>query len=302
MSIPDYQTLMLPLLKLAPDGSEHTAAEATAHLSNLFELTPEERTQKLPKRNEPLMRNRVGWARTYLKKAGLLEYPRRGVFRITGRGRRVIQQHPDTLDSGYLARFSDFNQWMDASRRGTRKPTNDQPNVTRTPTEILDEVMEELDGQVAVDLIQRAKSGSPEFFEQLVVDLLVKMGYGGNHQDAAKAVGRSGDGGIDGVIKQDALGLDVIYVQAKRWEGTVGRPDIQKFVGALEGKRARKGVFLTTGTFSNEALDYARSVSTTIVLVDGDQLGKLMLQHDLGVTTVQHYQLKQVDTDYFEVD
>jgi restriction system protein len=305
MAIPDYQTLMLPFLKLAADGEEHKFRTTVDKLAELYGLTDEERAELLPSGSAPLFDNRVGWARTYLKQAGLIKAPKRGVFLITERGKNVLEQNPPRIDVAFLDQFEDFREFRTRRRSKTEKEggSNERERVSETdstPEDSLALAYKNIRNALEAELLDQVKSASPSFFERLVVDLLVKMGYGGSLQDAGRALGRSGDGGIDGIIKEDRLGLDVIYLQAKRWEGTVGRPEIQKFAGALQGQRARKGVFITTSNFSKEAVEYASFIDTRMILIDGDRLVSLMVDHNVGVSTVGTYELKKVDSDYFD--
>jgi restriction system protein len=298
--IPDYQTLMLPLLKFASDGEEHSLRESIEALSTSFELSNNDRTQLLPSGRQPVMDNRVGWARTYLAKAGLLEVTRRGHFRITERGREVLRENPEFINVRYLDRFPEFVSFRRLSRSQDEGQANGNGESTdATPEELLEQSYEKLREDLAAELLSRVMATSPAFFERLVVELLVKMGYGGSLQDAGRAIGKSGDDGIDGIIKEDRLGLDVIFIQAKRWQATVGRPEIQKFVGALQGQRARKGVFITTSSFSAEAREYASRIDSKVVLIDGPQLAQFMMDFDIGVTPVASYQVKRLDSDYF---
>jgi restriction system protein len=300
MAIPDFQTLMLPLLRLLGDGAEHKASDATDELSDEFGLTSEERQEPLASGTQPRIRNRVGWACTYLKKAGLIESPARGEYRITDRGREVLASNPDRVDMKYLERFPEYVAFRDLrhERSGSRLPAGGATSES-TPEEELDAAYQQLRAALELEVLDQVKAASPVFFERLVVELLVKMGYGGTLRDAGQAVGRSGDGGIDGIIKEDRLGLDVIYVQAKRWESTVGRPEIQKFAGALQGHRARKGVFLTTAAFSADAIDFASRIDSKVVLIDGPTLAKYMVDHNVGVSLSQTYEVKRIDSDYF---
>ncbi|HWH72255.1 MAG TPA: restriction endonuclease [Candidatus Sulfotelmatobacter sp.] len=313
MPIPDYESAMLPLLELASDGIEHRFRDAVEQLAGHFQLTDSERAEMLPSGTAPLFDNRVGWARTYLKQAGLIESPKRGIFRITERGREVLARRPTRVDSTLLDQYEEFR----AFRTRRREVSNDaappasgstthavaaigELPAQKTPEDMLAAAYRRLRGDLELELLDQVKTASPAFFERLVIDLLVAMGYGGSRQDAGRAIGKSGDGGIDGIIKEDKLGLDVIYVQAKRWEGTVGRPEIQKFAGALQGQRANKGVFITTSGYSRDAIEYASLISSKIILVDGEQLASLMIDHNVGVSTVGMYELKRLDNDYFE--
>lgn len=299
MSIPDYQSLTLPLLRHLADGEEHNLRNLTDRLAEEFSLTDAERKELLPSGQQPVFDNRVGWARTYMKKAGLLESPRRGWVRITPRGLDVLKEQPERIDVGFLERFEEFRAFR--ALRETTAPT-DQASATideQSPEESLAQAYEILKQSVLAELLDQVRHASPAFFERLVVELLVHMGYGGSFQEAARAIGRSGDEGIDGIIKEDRLGLDVLYIQAKRWEQPVGRPEIQKFAGALQGHRARKGVFLTTSKFTNEAREYVERIDSKIVLIDGERIAELMFEHNVGVSTVATYPVKRIDNDFF---
>lgn len=313
MPIPDYQTLMLPLLRLAGDRQEHRFRDAIEQLAIEFALTEEDRATMLPSGTAPLFDNRVGWARTYLKQAALLESRKRGIFRITQRGVELLAKSPGRIDNSTLEQFPEYLAFR--LRKNDERPTpissvaesianqmpqRLEPSSDSTPEEQFSQAYQRLRSNLEAELLEQVKSASPAFFERLVIDLLVAMGYGGSRQDAGRAIGRSGDGGIDGIIKEDKLGLDVIYVQAKRWEGTVGRPEIQKFAGALQGQRANKGVFITTSSFSKEAEDYAGVINSKIILITGEQLSNLMVDHNVGVSPISNYELKRIDSDYFE--
>lgn len=298
MAIPDYQSCMLPLLKSYADGREKTFRETIDALAGEFQLTDQDRREMLPSGQQEVFANRVGWARTYLKKAGLIESPRRGVSRITQQGLDVLKEKPDRIDANYLERFPDFKGFR-TLRHSETKELQDIEINNRTPEESLESAYQKIRFDLATELVHRLKTCSPTFFERLVVEVIVKMGYGGTRKDAGKAVGRAGDGGIDGIIKEDKLGLDTIYVQAKRWENTVGRPEIQKFVGALTGQRARKGLFITTSAFSSDAEDYVSRIDAKVVLIDGETLAQLMIDHNVGVAPVGNYEIKKVDLDYF---
>ena len=303
MSIPDYQSIMLPVLRFMADGGDHTRPEATEFLATKFALTLEERNELLPSGKGPRFRSRVGWAITYLKKAGLLESSRRGVFRITAHGKEIINENPERIDRSYLRRFPEFVEFLNISRASKEEmPETETPDslAEETPRESLETACQTLRASLAQDILDHVLSCSPAFFERLVVELLVNMGYGGSRRDAGKSVGRSGDGGIDGSIKEDRLGLDAIYIQAKRWQNPIGRPEIQKFVGALQGQRAKKGVFITTSSFTPDAIDYASRVDTKVVLVDGKQIADLMIDFDVGVSVEASYVVKRIDSDYFE--
>ena len=298
MPVPDYQTFMLPLLQLASDQKEHTLSEAYDTLAAQFTLTESERIDMLPSGRQSRFENRVGWARTYLKKAGLIESAGRGRFRITQRGLAVLKSKPANITKEFLTQFSEFREFQ--ARQNVRPENGEEIGEhERTPDEVLDSAYQVLRRTLAQDLLDRIKGSSPRFFETVVVDLLLAMGYGGSGFDAGKIVGKSGEGGIDGIINEDKLGLDSIYVQAKRWSGTVGRPTVQEFAGSLAGQKARKGVLITTSQFSSEAKEYTERLEMKIVLIDGEQLAQLMIEHGVGVADKQVYAVKRIDEDYF---
>ncbi|MCC6489638.1 MAG: restriction endonuclease [Candidatus Hydrogenedentes bacterium] len=302
MEIPDYQTLMLPILKVCADGSEHTLRELVDTLAVEFALTEEARKELLPSGRQPIFDNRIGWAKTYLKKAGLLDAPKRAHVVITDRGRQVLAQVPTRIDVAFLKQFEEFVAFHDTSRDSATADSGVTPAAldgSETPEEALENAYQQLRESLIDEVLEKVKSCSPEFFERLVVELLVAMGYGGSRNDAGQRLGKSGDGGIDGIIKEDRLGLDIIYIQAKRWENSVGRPEVQKFVGALQGQRARKGVFLTTSTFTKEAQEYAANLESKVILVDGPLLAQYMIDSGIGVSNVASYNVKRVDSDYF---
>lgn len=299
MAIPDYQTCMLPLLKFYGDGQEHTNRDTIDALAKGFKLTEEERRMMLPSGVQGLFDNRVNWARTYMKKAALIESPKRGVHKITKRGLDILKKKLERVDVAYLGQFQEFKEFR-ALRHA--KEEEDEPELdlnSKTPEESLDGSYQKIRADLAADLLQRLKACSPSFFERLVVTVIVKMGYGGTIKDAGKAIGKSGDGGIDGIIKEDKLGLDAIYIQAKRWENTVGRPEIQKFIGALAQQRAKKGLFITTSSFSKDAEDCVSRIDAKVVLIDGETLAQMMIDNNVGVSTVSSYDIKKVDSDYF---
>ena len=300
MVIPDYQSCMLPLLEFLGDQNEHSLRETIDHLTNHFKLTEEELKQLLPSGQQAVFDNRVAWARTYLKQAGLLEPTRRGYFRITPRGLEVLKQKPEKINVKFLEQFKEFRDFRQRKRKphDKTKETNKE-DIEKTPAEALEAAYENLREDLAKELLQQIKKCPPSLFEKIVVELLVKMGYGGSRKDAGQAIGRSGDEGIDGIIKEDKLGLDIIYIQAKRWENTISRPEIQKFAGALQGQRARKGIFITTSNFSKEAIEYVTKIDTKIILIDGDQLAQYMIDNDVGVSPVAKYEVKKIDLDYF---
>jgi len=300
MAIPDYQTVMLPLLVYARDKKEHSLKDAVKAIAEEFKLTDEEVQVLLPSGQQYVLSNRVGWARTYMTKAGLLQSPKRGVFSITDLGLKVLAEKPKKIDVPFLMRFKEFEEFRALRHeKGSAESENDE-STTSTPEETLDLAYQRIRADLETDVLTKAKACSPQFFERVVVETLVKMGYGGTLRDAGKAIGRSGDGGIDGIINEDRLGLDIIYIQAKRWENPVGRPEIQKFAGALQGFRARKGVFITTSSFSKDALEYAARIESKIILIDGTALASLMVDYNVGVAPSRTYDIKRIDSDYFE--
>lgn len=300
MVVPDYQSLMFPLLRYAGDSKEHRIRNAIEDLAEELGLSEEERKVLLPSGQQAVFSNRVAWANTYLKKAGLLESRKKGYFTVTQKGLSVLRENPVSINVNFLTRYEEFNEF----RRGKKAEIIDlDKSKTEAeqldPRESLEVSYQQLHNELVLEILSITKKCSFSFFESIVVDVLTKMGYGGSRTDAGKAVGKSHDGGIDGIIKEDRLGLDVIYIQAKRWEGTVTRPEIQKFAGALIGKKAKKGVFITTSTFSREASEYA-DLTGNIILVDGEMLAKLMIEYDVGVSKVKSYDVKKIDSDYFE--
>ncbi len=304
MAVPDYQQFMLPFLRILGDGQVHSLSEIKERLAEEFGLTEEDRKELLPSGRQRTFDNRVGWARTYLKKALLLESPERAKYRITSRGREALLMEPETIDVNFLSQYPEFLEFKNSSRRSqTQHDTETKTGENqRTPEETLEASYQELRRELKQEILELVKECSPSFFEKLVVDLLVAMGYGGSRADAGQAIGRSGDGGIDGIIKEDKLGLDTIYIQAKRWNGSVGRPEIQKFTGSLIGHGANKGVFITTSTFTDGAKEYVERIDRKIVLIDGEQLAEFMLDYDIGVNEHARYIIKRIDMDYFVED
>jgi restriction system protein len=294
MPIPDYQGWMLPLLQSVADGLDHLVRDLVGQLADQAGLTAAERQQLLPSGQQTVVSNRIQWAKTYLKKAGLLSQPSRGVIRITEDGKAVLAEKPTGISTAFLERFPAFVAFYRQVQ-----PEHADAAPPETPEESLDSAYLALRSALADELLDRLKTCSPGFFERMVVQLLVAMGYGGSIADAGQAIGRSGDDGIDGIIKEDLLGLDVVCVQAKRWQSTVGRPVVQAFAGSMEGQRARKGVLITTSNFSREAEEYVGRIERRIVLIDGKRLTGLMIDHDIGVSTARSYTVKKLDTDYF---
>lgn len=327
MAIPDFQSIMRPLLDLLGDGQEHRSSNYYDTLAQQFALTPEERQRRLASGRQEVFNNRVGWSVTYLAKAGLVERTGRGTVRITAVGREVLQTDPPRIDIVFLFRFPAFEEFRGrpasttatdpvsastarmapvtvAVRLGDETTALPPPNIVeeQTPGELLEASYGLLRQALAEELLDRINDGTPRFFEQLVVDLLVAMGYGGSRLDAGQAVGQSGDDGVDGIIKEDRLGLDFVYIQAKRWDQSIGRPLVQAFAGSLEGQRARKGVFITTSTFTRDAKDYVTRIEKRIVLIDGAELAQLLIDYGVGVIAVATYHVKRIDADYFDDD
>jgi restriction system protein len=300
MAVPDFQSFFKPLLELAADGEEHSVREARESIANSMNLSDADLSELLPSGTQTKFDNRVAWAKSYFVQAKVLESTRRGYFGITDRGRELLAKGHPRIDIRILDQYSEFVEFHSPSRDiDTQTSQEIVPTQTETPEEILQKAHQNIRNELGAELLNRVKSNSPRFFESLVVDLMIAMGYGGSKVDAGKALGQTGDEGVDGIIKEDRLGLDVIYLQAKRWDGTVGRPEIQRFVGALHGKRARKGVFITTGRFSEDALDYVNNIEPKVILIDGRNLANLMIDCNLGTTTAANYELKRIDSDYF---
>jgi len=301
MSVPDFQSFMLPLLKFSADGNDHDHREAAEALALHFKVSDADRREMLPSGRQTRFDNRIAWSVVYLRKAGFLENPKRGRFRITERGQEILRSNPDRIDKKFLQEHGS-PEFQEFSRPSHQSENHEESNndTVRTPREVMEAGYWELRRDLAQDLLNRIKSCSPRFFEQLVVDLLVKMGYGGSRKDAGEAVGQSGDGGIDGIIKEDKLGLDAIYIQAKRWDGTVGRPLVQAFAGSLEGHRARKGVMITSSQFSPDAKDYVTRIEKKIILIDGEELAQLMIDFGVGVADEASYVVRRLDIDYFD--
>lgn len=307
MAVPTYDRCMLPLLQFADDGQEHHIREAIEALSHYFQLTDEDRNERLPSGKKLTFDDRVQWANTYLKKAGLLRSVRRGIFEITPLGLEVLAQNPAHIDRGYLMQFPDFVEFQTVPNHSNSHgiSSTEVSKAEQTPQEILQQSYQDLREQLAHELLDQIMESSPSFFEKLVVDLLLAMGYGGSLGSAGRAVGRTGDGGVDGVINEDKLGFDVIYIQAKRWnfDNVVSRPTVQAFAGTLMGHGVTKGVLITTSRFSRDAIDYAQGIKQLkIILIDGQQLAELMIEHNIGVNPVETYVIKRLDSDYFDLD
>ncbi|MCM5554023.1 restriction endonuclease [Pleomorphomonas sp. NRK KF1] len=304
MLIPDYQTLMLPVLRLAAEG-ETRVADVAKRVADELGLTAEEREQLLPSGRQRVLHNRVHWAKFYLSKAGLIASPARGRFVATEKGKALLASGPERIDVALLLQDPEFrafyrNEGGDAAE-GAGGEVSDAAPVTTTPEEQIDAAHATLTAALRDELLQRILANSPAFFEQVIVDLLVAMGYGGSHKDAAAQLGRSGDGGVDGVVNEDRLGLDRIYVQAKRYApgSPVGRPDVNGFVGSLVGLGATKGVFVTTSTFSQPARDFVKHLTQRVILIDGRELADLMIEHGVGVREYRKVAFKRLDEDFF---
>ena len=306
MAIPDFQSFFVPVLRATADGKEHSSADIREKVAFELALSYEDLDQKLPSGGQTVFANRVTWSTVYLTKAGALKRPKRGTFQITERGQHLLRQHPVRFNKQALMvypEFAAFSRGQVADNASPGEKSNGLQAIedsVHTPEEDLVSAYELLRSALANEVLEAVKRSSPRFFEELVVDLLVAMGYGGSVADAGRAVGRSGDDGIDGIIKEDKLGLDVVYIQAKRWKDSIGRPVVQAFAGSLEGVRARKGVLITTSTFTAEAIEYVQRIEKKIVLVDGARLANLMIEHDVGVTVAQTFMIKRLDSDYFE--
>jgi restriction system protein len=298
VAIPDFQTIMRPLLEHLADGAVKSNRETIDALSKQFQLTDEEIVELLPSGQQSIFTNRVAWAKAHLKKAGFLESPSRGLYKVTSRGLDALASN-QRINLKYLKQFEEYS-YGNSGNSNAKEKDEQKPSATLTPSEQIEIGYQRIREELEDELLTKIKELSPAFFERLVVELLVAMGYGGSRKDAGQTIGRSGDGGIDGVIKEDRLGLDAIYIQAKRWEGMVGRPEIQKFAGALQGQRARKGVFITTSGFSKEASDYVSMIENRIVLIGGKQLTGLMIDFGVGVSKIASYDVKRIDSDYFE--
>lgn len=304
--LPKYHEIMRPLLLLCADGKEHSMRDASAVIAQQMSLTEEQLKEMLPSGQQSVFENRLGWARTYLSKAGMLEKVGRGIFCITPRGLELLKKQTGQITRQDLEEYSDFFTRGRTSSESTDAATSiemasSNENEELTPEESLELGYQKLRRALETDVIERVKQCSPSFFEKLVVELLLKMGYGGSRQDAGEAIGKSGDGGIDGIIKEDRLGLDSVYIQAKRWDETsVGRPDVQKFAGALQMHKARKGIFITTSRFSNDAYEYVKAIDSRIVLINGQKLAQLMIDFNVGVAPDKTYEVKRLDSEYFE--
>jgi restriction system protein len=304
MPIPDYQTLMLPLLKAAADDKEHRLGDVLELLARDFHLTEEDRQQLLPS-GMPTFANRVGWAKSYLVQAGLLEGTKRAHFRITEQGHQVLNENPSRIDNDYLLRFASFVSFRNRGRASgiavSTAPEVSGPILTQTPDELVRATVTQIDAALAKDLLDRILAGPPVFFEGLIIKLLLAMGYGGSRTDAGQIVGKSGDHGIDGIIDQDSLGLDRVYIQAKKYarDNPVSEPEIRGFSGSLGAAKANKGIFVTTSTFTQPAQNFAERHPCKIVMIDGERLTALMIRYNVGTRIEETLHLKRIDEDFF---
>lgn len=300
MAIPRYHEMYRPFLDSLKDGQLHKFKEVKEYVAAVMDVSEEELKELLPSGKQPMFYNRIGWTRTYLKKAGLINSPSRGIFIITAEGSKLLEENPSIINDDFLMRYEDFRLFKQPNEKeGYNKPI---PSIEETPQEVLDNAYKMINGNLIEELLAEIMKQSPSFFESLVVKLLEKMGYGGSIEGAGNVVGKSGDEGIDGIIREDKLGFSLIYIQAKRWElsKTIGRPEIQKFVGALAGQGATKGLYISTAQFTKEAYEYANKQHTTkVVLADGKKLAKLMIEYNLGVSSESVYEIKRIDTDFF---
>ena len=300
MAIPDFQSVMRPVLTAVQNGAPLPLNELREWVADQFQLTEDERKERLPSGHQTVINNRVGWARAYLNKAGLLSIPAKGMVQITSRGLDALATGPERITVRWLKQFPEFADFHTAKPQAADAPAVLDVDIAETtPDEQLAEAHQALVQSLAEELLAQVRAAKPSFFEQLVVDLMIAMGYGGSRKEAGKATQATNDDGIDGIIKEDKLGLDVIYLQAKRWTNTVHRPEIDKFIGALTRQRARKGVFITTSEFSAGAREAALGLDIKVVLIDGVELARLMVENNLGVSVKQVYEVKQLDSDYF---
>ncbi len=300
MAIPNYQVFMLPMLKILRKHEKIKSSELIRLMGDWFNLSENEKEEMLSSGRTTVLRTRVHWAKVYLKQAGLVRYPERGYVALTPKGKEVLDSNPESINNDYLKQFSEFTEFLNRSK--TNQEQEDNFNQSQEPPEeVMSKTYESMKNQTTTELLEEIKSCSPQFFEQLVVKIIVSMGYGGSLKEAGQAIGRVGDEGVDGVIKEDRLGLDLIYLQAKlkRVESNVGRPDVQKFYGALQGKRAKKGIFITTTDFSNEARDYVKNIDNKIVLISGRELIDLMWEYNIGLNVTATYEVKDLDMEFF---
>lgn len=295
--IPDFQSIMLPLLESFKEGEIKSSKELRLDMINYFNITEEEQKEKIPSGKQFVHYNRIAWAISYLKMAELIFSQKRGSYQITDEGVNALKNPPEKITISFLKQFENFSKNRNPGRDESIE--KDDQITEKTPDELIEIGHKQIKNELSLQLLNQIKNGSPYFFEKLVLDLLLKMGYGGSEIDNGELTQKGSDEGIDGIIKEDRLGLDKIYIQAKKWENNVGRPEIQKFVGALQGKRAKKGIFITTSTFSKDAYDYAQNLDVAVILIDGKKLAEYMIENELGVTLKQNYKIFDIESDYF---
>lgn len=307
MTIPDFQSFFYPILDFASDQKEHSLNEVRDYLTDYFQLSEEAKSERVPSGTQTKFDNRIYWTKSYFSKAKLIENTKRSHFKITERGLKFLNKYNSKItikDLKTIDEFKEFNEGTNSENQDRTKEVVkiDQSEETQTPLEKLEETFQFIQNELATELLEKIRVNSWQFFEDLVIDLMIKMGYGGSKSKAGKSIQRTKDEGIDGIINEDKLGLDVIYLQAKMWqtETTISRPEIQKFVGALHGKRAKKGVFITTSSFTKGAIDYVKTIDPKVILIDGQTLTNLMIEHNVGTTVIESYQTKKIDLDYFE--
>lgn len=298
--IPDFQSIMLPLLESFKEGEIKYSRELRLDMINYFNITEEEQKEKIPSGKQFVHYNRIAWAISYLKMAELIFSSKRGSYQITDEGVNALKNPPEKITISFLKQFENFSKNRNPERDESIE--KDDQITEKTPDELIEIGHKQIKNELSLQLLNQIKNGSSYFFEKLVLDLLLKMGYGGSEIDNGELTQKGSDEGIDGIIKEDRLGLDKIYIQAKKWENNVGRPEIQKFVGALQGKRAKKGIFITTSTFSKDAYGYAQSLDVAVILIDGKKLTEYMIENELGVTLKQNYKIFNIDSDYFIED
>ena len=300
MAIPAYQSFFKPVLTIASDGKEHSTPEVVEQVSRELKLSEEDRKALLPSGKQRIVDNRVAWSITYLVKALLLERTKRGLFSIAPRGREVLASKPEKIDRAFLLKYPEFRAFALADGQPQAPQLKADEDDLQTPHDRLVSSYQTIRKQLSQEILERTLKCSPRFFEEVVIDVLLALGYGGNRKDAGQAVGKTGDGGIDGIIKEDKLGLDVIYLQAKRWEGPVGEPELHKFAGSLDKKKATRGIFITTSRFTESAIEFVAEIQKKIVLIDGETLADLMIDNNVGVGEVETYTVKRLDSDYFQ--
>ena len=306
MAIPDFQSFFYPVLKYSSEHNEISLNEIREFLTQHFSLTEEDKAERVPSGTQTKFDNRINWTKSYFSKAKLIENTKRSHFKITDRGRNFLTNFSDYIsinDLKAIREFREFNEGTSLTDEQNTTIAKTIPTIeTKTPLESLEESYQFIKRELASELLEKIRENSWQFFEDLVIDLMIKMGYGGSRNKAGESIKRTNDEGIDGIINEDKLGLDVIYLQAKMWkeETSIGRPEIQKFVGALHGQRAKKGVFITTSSFAKTAINYVKSIDPKVILIDGETLTNLMIEHNVGVTPIETYQIKKIDLDYFE--